>query len=111
MVFFHRVMQRQKRDLIAEVDGHSAELRRLEQQLPYLTDDAVRDSVADRVTRMRDYYLVIEQMPTWPVDRPTRRRLSFNNVLLLIPLAGKAIGVTVPGGELLQKLGDIFAAT
>ena len=46
-------------------------------------------------------------MPTWPVDIKTRRRFSLNNMALLVPLLGQAVGQTELGkriSEILKSL-------
>jgi len=111
MMSFHRIMRRQKRESLARADGVSRELHELEERLPHIVDDDERDSIADRVKRMQDYYRVVEGMPTWPVDPPTRRRLSINNLLLLLPLVAKSVGLALPGGDLLQRLAEIFGSS
>jgi hypothetical protein len=110
MVSFHRVMRRQKRELVARADSDSRRLHELEERLPHIVEDDERDSIADRVKRMQDYYRVVEDMPTWPVDPPTRRRLSVNNLLLLLPLVAKTVGLALPGGDLLRGLAEIFGS-
>lgn len=110
MVSFHRSMSREKRKLLEEVDEHSEKLKRLEHELPDITDDARRQSVAEQVALLRERYLRLEQMPTWPVDASIRRRFEVNNAVLLLPVVVKTLGMTLPGGELLTKLGEIFGA-
>jgi hypothetical protein len=110
MLAFHRIMVHEKRRLLLEVDGSSALLHRLEQQLPELTTEAERRAAADQVAGLRERYLRVEQLPTWPVDASIRRRFTVRNVLLLLPAVLNAGGMTLPNTELWERVTQTLGA-
>src|SRR5262249_15305466 len=108
MVAFHRAMVRQRNKLRDEADRRSEELQQLESRMAVTDDDNERARIAERAKLLRDRYLTVKSMPTWPVDPRTRRRISVNNGLLLLPLVAKAVGVTNPRGDAIEKIREIL---
>jgi hypothetical protein len=110
MLAFHRIMVHEKRRLLLEVDRSSALLHRLEQQLPELAAEAERRAAADQVAGLRERYLRVEQLPTWPVDPSIRLRFTVRNVLLLLPVALSASGMTPQDAELWERVTQTLGA-
>lgn len=83
----HVVMQRQKRKALVKADRDlgpaiAAQRAKLEQEL----DNNARAAARDRLTQLTSSYEEIETMPTWPIDRAVRRRLTLANAALIVPL-------------------------
>ena len=95
MLSFHEIMKREKRKFLVEVDERSEKLQRLEDELPDITDDNLRKSVADQIARLQDRYRKVEAMPTWPIDKSIRLRFTIRNALLLLPVIGSAINALI----------------
>jgi hypothetical protein len=55
---------------------------KLEQDL----DNDERANTRDRLAQLTSSYQEIETMPTWPLDRALRRRITLTNAALIIPL-------------------------
>lgn len=108
MLAFHRVMRREKRRLRLAADADSERLQRLEHEAPDIDDGDRRSSICEQARLVRERYLRAEQAPTWPVDTSIRRRFALGNALLLITPVANAIGVSVPGSDLLAKIAEIF---
>jgi hypothetical protein len=51
-----------------------------------------RDAVKRQLTELVDRYQTLEKTPTWPVDRSIRRRITLQNLGLLLPFAGYLVG-------------------
>jgi hypothetical protein len=86
----HEEMKAQKRKAIEHAD------RDLSREIATARDELEQDLKSDRRTAVRDQleqlttsYRDIEAMPTWPLDRRLRRRLTVTNVLLLLPYIGR----------------------
>lgn len=58
-----------------------------------LTDDR-RKSAQDRLDRLTARYEAVETMPTWPIDRGLRRRVTLGNAALLLGLLGQVTALT-----------------
>jgi hypothetical protein len=88
----HRVMSAQKRSRLAQVDQELGATianlhRRLEAELSPEERRQLTDQLEQRAARYRD----AETMPTWPLDQTLRRRLTFGNLVLLVPLVGQVV--------------------
>jgi hypothetical protein len=83
----HVVMKKQKRKALAKADralgpAIAAQRAKLEQDL----DNDERTAARDRLAQLTSSYEEIETMPTWPIDRSVRRRLTLANAALIVPL-------------------------
>jgi hypothetical protein len=83
----HMSMQHQKRAALTNAD------RVLLPQIATLREELETDLTstarAERKERLEDLiasYRRVEQMPTWPVDPGSRRRLTLGNLALIVPL-------------------------
>ena len=104
---FHRAMLSQKRDYERDADKQSQILDRLLDELPAVADEADRKTAERRIAGIREHNSRVEQMPTWPVDASVRRRFTFRNGLLLVPVIANAIGIAVEADSW-NTLGDIL---
>lgn len=50
-----------------------------------------RDAVRARLEQLIAEYDEIEAMPTWPLNRRLRRRLTVANLVLVVPLVAQAV--------------------
>jgi hypothetical protein len=86
----HEVMKRQKREALVKADralgpAIAEERKRLEQDL----ESDQRAAGRDRLLELTSSYEAIENMPTWPLDRAVRRRLTLGNIALVVPLVSQ----------------------
>ena len=109
MISFHRLMRAAKQERLADADRRvSPELARIEEVLAFTQDARERADLKERSSLLRDYSLAINEMPTWPVDITIRRRFTLNNSLLLVPLLGRAVGLSSFWSDLANRLHEIF---
>src|SRR5439155_21622311 len=83
----HTLMKRQKRAALVRADTDLAPAivqaqRKLEEDL----DNDKRAAARDRLVQLTSSYEEIETMPTWPLDRTVRRRLTLANAAVIVPL-------------------------
>jgi hypothetical protein len=86
----HQLMSAQKREQLTRADTTlsrqiAVARRELESDLPNERRTELRDQLEQLVTSYRD----VETMPTWPVDRSVRRRLTLGNIVLIVPLVSQ----------------------
>jgi hypothetical protein len=86
----HRIISDQKREQLIRADRDLSRQigdarRELESDLPNTRRTEVRDQLHQLVASYRD----VETMPTWPVDRGVRRRLTLGNLVLIVPLVSQ----------------------
>lgn len=86
MFAFHTEMSRQKQELLREADRAGQEFASLKAQLATAEDTAVRTQLNERLAVLTERYRTLEHVPTWPVDRATRRKFTVNHALLAVPL-------------------------
>ncbi|GAA1674179.1 hypothetical protein GCM10009765_24410 [Fodinicola feengrottensis] len=103
LLAFHRLMVREKAELMVQADRHSQEAASVRRQLLSAAPDQ-RLTLEMRLAWLGERYSVIETMTTWPVSAPIRRRFTINNALLLLPIAMQAFGVSPKWQELLENL-------
>jgi len=89
---FHRIMTNAKANLLTEADQISEEVTRIQEQLRTGVDDGLATQLQDKLVRQTNRYNAIVEMPTWPVDKPIRRRFALNNLFLFIPVIAQAVG-------------------
>lgn len=109
MVSFHRAMRLSKHERLLEADELSQEVDELQARLVLAETDQERASLKEELGPKVDRYQAIETMPTWPVDRRTRRRFTLNNALLITPLAMKALSVSGPWNDIVDQLQRIVS--
>ena len=98
MLWFHNEMTERKRDFLREADKLSIEIVLRRGDAP----------AKERLAASTERYLALDEMPTWPIDEQTRKRFRLNNLALLMPLAGQAIGSSELG-EQDANIGRILA--
>jgi hypothetical protein len=107
---FHRVMKEYKSRQLPVADELSRNVSNLQSQLAGTTTKSQREALQERLSSMLERYEAIEGMPTWPVDKPTRRRFTRNNLGIVLPLVSKALSLTAPWREIADALQQIFSA-
>jgi hypothetical protein len=87
MLSVHASMREQKKAFLAKADRLS---RTIETTQARLEDTGLegRDAVKRQLTELVERYQTLDKMPTWPVDRSIRRRITLQNLGLLLPFAG-----------------------
>ena len=88
MMVIHHHMVASKRKLQLDAD-------RLAHRIAQLQTKAADGETEDQtrvLDRLQSRFNSIETLPTWPVDARTRRRFSLNNIGLLLPVIGHALG-------------------
>lgn len=106
---FHRVMVRQKSDLLRDADKLSIKIAEIERRLSE-GPLAERPSALQDLTHMTERFQTIEKLPVWPVDPATKWRFGLNNFLLLIPVISQVTGLSKKWEELLTALGRAAAS-
>ena len=109
MVSFHQAMRLSKHERLLEADALSQEVDELEAGLVSAHTDQERASIKEDLGPKVDRYQAIETMPTWPVDRRTRRRFTFNNALLVTPLVMKGLSVSGHWNDIVDQLQRVVA--
>jgi hypothetical protein len=97
MLSVHASMREQKKAFLDRADQWSREIDTAQTRLedPGLEErDAVKRQLAEAVERFQ----TLEKAPTWPMDQSIRRRITLQNIVLLLPLAGSLLA-------LLKRLG------
>lgn len=84
---FHRQMGAKKGDLLREADRVGRDVTTIRAQLANETDTAKRAELNDTINEKLAWYSTLESVPTWPVDRATRRKFTINHLMLAVPLA------------------------
>lgn len=103
--WFHRQMERSKTTLLQEADQLSVEI--LAHHSPAAEGSDEPDESQLDVERAKERYFAIENMPTWPVDVRTRRKFRLNNLALIVPWIGQAVGKTALGRQIAELLRSI----
>jgi hypothetical protein len=97
MLSFHKTMAAQKREFLREADKLSIAITQL----------AATPAGKEQLAASTDRYQALEGMPTWPIDARTRRRFRINNLALIIPLVGQALGNTELGKQIADLLKNL----
>jgi hypothetical protein len=86
----HDLMKQQKRDALVKADTDlGPEIAKAQKKLEEDLDKDMRAAVRDRLEQLTSSYQEIENMPTWPLDRAVRRRLTLGNIALVVPLVSQ----------------------
>lgn len=100
--WFHREMSKQKRILLKEADQLSAEIAEIQRNLVEGQSVDEMKAFKERLEEKTARYLVLEQVPVWPIDLKTKRLFSISNVALLVPLVSEYAGLSKPWAEFLK---------
>jgi hypothetical protein len=103
MIAFHGIMRTAKINLQVEADRYNEEAVTLRKCLADKVGDE-REAVSNRLAWLEQRYHAIEAMPTWPVDAGIRRRFTYNNAALLVPVVLQAVGLSEPWASVINKL-------
>lgn len=110
LLSFHRVMKRQKGLLLDEADAIGHEMHDIRRRIPSVSNGKEISELQERLELLSSRYAEIETMPTWPVDKSTRRRVEYRNLVLAIPIVGKALSLLLPSWrEVLEEVTNIFS--
>lgn len=104
---FHQIMAADKRRHLSKADLVSREILHLEGTLSGEGDQHDENREAE-IERLRQRWRDIETMPTWPVDARLRRRFTWNQVAVLIPVTLKALSAPRWWQELGEGLGRLL---
>jgi hypothetical protein len=102
---FHKEMQAQKSELFQKADELSQRIVEIQAELAQLDAEEPRKVLKDQLSYLTEQYWAIEQLPTWPVDSKTRRRFTFNNVALFLPLISKFFELSDPWRRFVDLIG------
>jgi hypothetical protein len=105
---FHRLMAADKRRRLRDADRASRDILKFRETLCAESAPADQDRLATEVERLTSRWHDIETMPTWPVDARVRRRFTWNNVAVLVPVALKAASAPRWGQDLGEGLGRLL---
>lgn len=109
MLSFHRQMREYRDVHLVEVDVEvSKRVAEIEPQLAATHDSDERAALRDEMGVLKERYLSAASCPTWPVDHRVRRKFSLHNAILLVPLVGRALGLSGVWADLANVLGQIF---
>jgi hypothetical protein len=111
MLGFHRLMAAEKIAYHEQMDKIAEELSQIEEKLAIGSAPPAGEAKAlsDRRELLGKQYQSLEQMPTWPVDRSTRKKFSAHNGFLALPLVLDVANIQPTGVlknaiEFLQKM-------
>ena len=88
----HASMREQRKAFLARADRLS---RAIETTQARLEDTGLeeRDTVKRQLAELVERYQILEKTPTWPIDQSIRRRITLQNLGLLVPFVGFLAGV------------------
>ena len=90
----HVEMKQAKHDALVDADKVLArDIADVEARLEGELSADERAAAQDRLERLKARYDAIETMPTWPVDRALRRRVTLGHAGLLVGLVGQVAAV------------------
>jgi hypothetical protein len=108
--WFHGEMSKQKRILLKEADELSAEIAQIQRNLVEAQSIDEMKAFKEKLEEKTARYLVIEQLPVWPIDLKTKRLFSISNIALVVPLVSEYAGLSKPWAEFvkgsLEKIGS-----
>jgi hypothetical protein len=106
LLWIHREMLKQKRVLLKRADELSAEIADIQRYLEEINSaDAIKD-LKERLEEKISRYLVLEQLPVWPIDLKTKRLFSISNFALVLPFVTDYAGLSGPWAEFLKRLSE-----
>jgi hypothetical protein len=107
--WFHRRMTQQKQDLLKEADKLSAEVASLQRELSGEQSPENMSILKDKIEHKTLRYVLINKIPTWPIDIQIKTVFGVSNFALFLPLIGDYLGMsklwTDFAKDLLQKIG------
>lgn len=86
LLYFHQEMKTTKRVMLTSADEIGDRIVAVKEQL--LAEPATNRIrvLEDELAGLNDQFKGIENLPTWPFDHSLRRRLTFGNVILVVPV-------------------------
>jgi hypothetical protein len=105
---FHEAMHAQKALLLGDADKLSRAIATAQTALSAAQADQERTALKNRIADMTEQYWAIEQLPTWPVAPAVRRRFTFNNLALFLPIISQSIRVSGVWQTILEDLQRIL---
>jgi hypothetical protein len=106
LLWFHREMLAQKHILLKRADELSAEIADIERQLDETGSPDSMKALKERLEEKTARYLVLEQLPTWPIDLKTKRLFSLSNLALFLPLVAEQLGLSKPWAGFLKRISE-----
>lgn len=88
---FHQVMRADRDERLREADKLGQRMADLTAQRQTAEDAEKKERLDADIEQVTKEWRAIEDMPTWPIDRRIRTRFAWNNVVVLIPVALKAL--------------------
>jgi hypothetical protein len=95
-------MSKQKRTLLKEADELSAEIAQIQRNLVEAQSNDGMKAFKEKLEEKTARYLVIEQLPVWPIDVKTKRLFSISNIALVVPLVSEYAGLSKPWAEFVK---------
>lgn len=87
MLSVHASMEEQAKEFLARADGLSRAIKTTQARLED-TGPEERAAVKRQLAELVERYQTLENTPTWPMDQSIRRRITLQNLALLLPFAG-----------------------
>jgi len=88
----HASMREQRKAFLARADRMSCAIETTQARLEDIGLEE-RDAVKRQLAELVERYQILEKTPTWPIDQSIRRRITLQNLALLVPFAGLLVGV------------------
>jgi hypothetical protein len=105
---FHVLMATEHRRLVEDADKTSREIQVLTRERAIRPEPVDRERIDAEVERLTRRWRDIETMPTWPVDARVRRRFTWNNVIVAVPILLKAISAPSSWRDLADGLAGLL---
>jgi len=94
LLWFHRQMTARKRELLGDADEYARTVVALRAEWLNATDDVHRATLTSRSDYLTNRYEEIQRFPTWPVDIGVRRRFAVNNLVVVVPILLRLLGLS-----------------
>jgi hypothetical protein len=99
----HTVMRKQKVGFLAKADKLSAKMAAIQTRIQDKSGED-RDIDKRELAELVEQYQILENTPTWPIDRSIRRQFTLRNLGLVLPFIGYLVGHST----FWQQLSDVF---
>jgi hypothetical protein len=86
LLYFHQEMKARKRTLLMAADDIGDRIVAAKEQLLAEPATSRVRVLEDELAGLSSHFESIEDLPTWPFDQSLRRRLTFGNVTLVVPI-------------------------
>lgn len=107
--FFHRVMDEEKQRLLIEAAQISEQVARVQKQARDSVNESDIAQLEGKLGRLTKRYRAIVGMPTWPVDKPIRRRFALKNLFLFVPVIAQVLSAPSAWQNFFENLHKIFS--